>query len=492
MRFDEYRGHDSTGLADLVRSGEVTSAELVDVAIARAEEVDPALGALANRQFDDARARVRGTLAGPMAGVPFLLKDLYQAQAGIVETCGSRSLASSVPTETDTVVQRWLDAGVVVIGRTTVPEFGSKGVTEPDLHGPARNPWALDRSPGGSSGGAAAAVAAGIVPVAGASDGGGSIRIPAAYCGLFGLKPGRGVVPSGPRSGEPLFGAAVTGVLTRSVRDSAAFLDVMRGSDPSAPYEFAAPGRSYAESLSAQGRTLRIGVHTGSALNASPNPEVVAAVHAMRDLLTDMGHVVEDARPAVDEEQLARDFLTPWFVHVAAEVARHTRTGRPSRSDFELDTLVLAEIGRATSAVDYDAAIGRWHDHVRALGTFHQHYDLFLTPTTAEPAPLIGAFDTPFAERLGARAGLALRLGPVLGRLGVVQDAVMRSLSAVPYTQLANVTGRPAMSIPSAWTPEGLPVGVQFVAAPGGESTLLQLARDLEEARPWFATVPVI
>ncbi|MGB7364629.1 MAG: amidase, partial [Rhodococcus sp. (in: high G+C Gram-positive bacteria)] len=320
---------------------------------------------------------------------------------------------------------------------------------------------------------------------------GGSIRIPAAYCGLFGLKPGRGVVPAGPRNSEMLLGSAVTGVLTRSVRDAAAFLDIMRGSDPDAPYEFAMPAVAHVDALAEPGRKLRIGVQTHSALNPSPHPDVLAALDKTRDLLLGLGHVVEEARPSIDEEQLAQDFLVPWFVHVANGVAESASDrGNPGRSEFELDTLVLAAIGRATSAVDYDAAIERWHVHVRALSEFHRRYDVLLTPTTAEPAPRVGAFDTPLVERLGSRVAVALHLGPVMGRLGVVHDAVMRSLSAVPYTQLANLTGRPAMSVPLFSTPTGLPTGAHFTAPPSGETMLLRLAKELEEAQPWFATVP--
>lgn len=490
MRFDEYRAHDATGLAQLVASGDVTAAELVEVAIMRAREVDPTLNALVQWQEDAARVRAAGALSGPMAGVPFLLKDLFQAQAGIVETSGSRSGASSRPRVTDTVVQRWLDAGVVVLGRTAVPEFGAKGVTEPQAHGATRNPWDPARTPGGSSGGSAAAVASGIVPVAGASDGGGSIRIPAAYCGLFGLKPGRAVVPAGPRAGEMLFGSAVTGVLTRSVRDSAAFLDIVRGSDDDAPFEFAAPSTSHVEALGRPGPRLRIGVAARSALNDAPHPDVLAALDRARDLLVELGHTVEEVASPFDEEQLARDFLVPWFVHLAAEVSSASATARPTTTEFELDTLVLAEIGRATRAVDHDAALARWQDHVRAIAAFHRRFDLLMTPTTAGPAPLIGAFDTPFVERVGARLALALRLGPILGRLGAVQDAVMRSLSAVPYTQSANLTGRPAMSVPLSATVDGLPVGVHFLAPPGGETRLLVLAAELEVARPWFDRIP--
>ncbi|MGW5268676.1 amidase [Rhodococcus sp. NPDC003994] len=487
MKFEEYRRYDALGLAELVRNGEVTSGELVEVALDRAHRTHAALNAVVQWQDDDARSRSRTALSGPFAGVPFLLKDLAQAQAGVVETAGSRAYRDTRAAETDTVVQRWLDSGLVVIGRTAVPEFGAKGVTESDLFGPTRNPWDTTRSPGGSSGGSAAAVAAGVVPAAGANDGGGSIRIPAAYSGLVGLKPGRGIVPCGPRFSEFFHGGAVTGVLTRSVRDSAAMLDVLRGSDPAAPYVTPTLPDTHLSALNTPGPRLRIGMQSTSALCDAPDPEVVDALRRTRTLLVDLGHVVEDVPPPVDEEALARDFLLPWFVNVASEVAA---IGSARAADVELDTMVMAELGRRTTAVDHDAALARWHDHVRALSDFHRRFDLLLTPTTATPAPRIGELATSRLERLGARAALALRLGSVLARVGAVEAGVMRNLSVVPFTQAANLTGRPALSVPLFRTASGLPVGSHFVAPPGGETQVLRLARELEEAMPWFDVTP--
>ncbi|HKT01958.1 MAG TPA: amidase [Rugosimonospora sp.] len=489
MDAGEYAGFDAVGLAGLVAAGKVTAIELLAAAWQRADAVNPAINAIIRWQEDTAAGRARASLVGPFAGVPFLLKDLHQAQAGVPSAGGCQALSTWVPRETDTVVQRWLDAGLVIFGQTNTPEFGAKGVTEPALFGPTRNPWDLSRTPGGSSGGAAAAVAAGIVPVAGASDGGGSIRIPASCCGLFGLKPGRGLVPSGPVYGEGMHGAAVNGVISRSVRDTAAMLDVLRGADPDAPYLPAAGGPRFADEVNRPPGRLRIGVQTESTLNPDPHPEALAAVTDAVQLLNDLGHDVQPARVRFDDLLMAHDFLLPWFVHVAGEVARARRVNR-GRDGVELDSQVMAAIGRATSAVEYAGAVERWHGYVRALSAFHRRYDLLLTPTTAQPPPLIGEFDTSPVQRMAAAAVLALRGGPLLRRLGIVEQVVHRNLSWVPYTQLANLTGRPAMSVPLYWTPQGLPMGVQFVAPLGGEGLLLRLATQLEVARPWCRRRP--
>jgi Asp-tRNA(Asn)/Glu-tRNA(Gln) amidotransferase A subunit family amidase len=264
-------------------------------------------------------------LSGPFAGVPFLLKDLHQDIAGVPTTAGCRALAGRPAAATSTIVERWEDAGVVIFGKTTTPEFGSKGVTEAELFGPTRNPWDLDRTPGGSSGGSAAAVAAGIVPVAAASDGGGSIRIPAACCGLVGLKAGRGLVPFGPHFSEPLNGLATSGVVSRTVRDSAAMLDVLAGPDAWSAYAPALPDRPLLERLEEAPGPLRIGFFTRAALRPTPHPEAVRAVESAAALLTSLGHAVEEIAPPHDDAQLGRDFLTIWCVHQAIEIERIKR-----------------------------------------------------------------------------------------------------------------------------------------------------------------------
>ncbi|MBK0867710.1 amidase [Saccharopolyspora sp. HNM0986] len=488
MHYSEYREHDGLGLAELIRTGAVPAAEVLEAAVARAEDVGPRLGALTQRLYDQARERVRGGAPeGPFTGVPFLLKDLHQEVAGLPSSGGSRALRTVPAAETAEVVRRWTDAGLVVFGRTNTPEFGAKPITEPAAFGPARNPWQLDRTPGGSSGGAAAAVAAGIVPLAGASDGGGSIRIPAACCGVFGLKAGRGSVPAGPMRGENFHGAALDGVVSRSVRDSAAALDCLAGPDPAGPFAAAAPERSFAEEVTREPAPLRIGFTAVSALG-DPHPEAVRAMTDAAELLTSLGHHVEEVPPPVDLSALAVDFLQAWSVRLAAaldEAARHA-----PHSSFELDTRLLAAAGRSTGAAQYVSTLDRWHQHTRRLAEFHQHHDLLLTPSLAGPPLRIGELDTPKALQVLGKAALALRGGGLLRRSGVVDRVARGNLRHVPYTQLANITGRPAMSVPLHWTPEGLPLGVQFVAPLAGEGTLFQLAGQLEQARPWAGHEP--
>jgi Asp-tRNA(Asn)/Glu-tRNA(Gln) amidotransferase A subunit family amidase len=391
------------------------------------------------------------------------------------------------------VVQRWLDAGLRVFGKTNTPEFGAKAVTEPDVFGPCRNPWNPEHSPGGSSGGAAAAVAAGIIPVAGASDGGGSIRIPAACCGLFGLKVTRGLIPSGPAVGESLHGSGVQGVVSRSVRDTAAMIDVLAGPHESSPYAAAVPKTALAEEVGRDPGRLRIGVQVASAINPDPHPEARAAVRAAVEALTANGHeVIELAAPVVDDAALAKDFLTGWFVNAAALVARIKSLTGAGDEGFEQDTLMMAALGRAISSVDVWRALERRQEHVLRLAAFHADHDLLLTPTTAAPPPRIGQFDTPAPLRAAGRAVLKTRTGALLPRLGVTDRMIQDNLSWVPYTQLANLAGRPAMTVPLHWTADGLPLGAQLVAPLRGEGTLIRLASQLEQSHPWADRRPAL
>jgi len=486
----DYLAYDGLGLAELVDSGEVRADELLAAARARARAVNPRIGAICTWLDDYADQRVTERLTGPFAGVPFLLKDLHQQLAGQPTSDGSRALAGMKADRTGTVVQRWLDAGLVVFGKTNTPEFGSKGVTEPALFGPTRNPWALDRTPGGSSGGSAAAVAAGIVPVAGASDGGGSIRIPAACTGLVGLKPGRGLVPSGPDESEPLGGLATQGVISRTVRDSAAMLDLLAGTDEMSPYAPALPDRPLAQQLDEAPGPLRIGYTTRCALREQPHPEAVRAVEHAAELLTELGHHVEEVDPPHDDRQLGQDFLTVWFVHQASEIARIKRETGASDDKFEQDTRVMAELGRSFSAVDLEGAQERRKNYVAALARFHADHDLLLTPTLGEPPIRIGSLNMPAPMQWAAEGLLRVKGISLLRRTGIVEQMVQRNLGWVPYTQLANVTGRPAISLPLHRTPDGLPMGVQFVGRLSSEGLLLRLGRQLETAAPWEQHLP--
>ena len=485
-----YRDHDAVGLAALVRSGETTPAELLAAARARAAEVNPRINAIV-RDLEPPTPQGPEPEGGrPFAGVPFLLKDLHQHVAGVVTGGGSRALEQVRSSETSETVRRWIEAGLVVFGKTNSPEFGAKGVTEPHLHGPTRNPWGLDHTPGGSSGGSAAAVAAGIVPCAAASDGGGSIRIPASACGLFGLKASRGLLPYGPMYGEPLGGTATDGVVSRSVRDSAAMLDVLAGPTDVSPYlPAAAPEGGFAAEVGRDPGRLRIGLTTASSIAGEPHPEAAAAVRRAAELLTGLGHEVVEVAMPVDDARLARDFLTTWFVHCAVSVDEARAASGVGEDHFEPDTRIMAALGRATSAADYVKAVDGRHEHVRRLAAFHADHDLLLTPTTATPPPRVGAFDLPAPLLLAQRALLAARSGGLLRFTPLVQQMIDQNLGWVPYTQLANLTGRPAMSVPLHWTPEGLPIGAQLVGRLGSDALLLRLAAQLEDAAPWWDRV---
>lgn len=482
---------DATELAHLVRTQAVSANELLTLARARADAVDSGLNSIVLRMDSVADERAAdSSLGGPFAGVPFLVKDLAQEYKGYPTSYGSKSLANDVATEHALVTQRLLDAGLVIFGKTNTPELGAKGVTEPDFWGASRNPWDRSRTPGGSSGGSGAAVAAGIVPAAGANDGGGSIRIPAACNGLFGLKLGRGLSPYGPQTGEVLFGMVSQGVVTRTVRDSAALYDAITGPDPHADYLAQFPTQPYLRDLDDRPAGLRIGYSARSAVNPEPHREAIRAVERSAELLTQLGHHVEEIDPPYDDWALSRDFLAIWFAQVAVQVSDIKKRTGAKNSDFEADTLAVAEFGRHAGLMASIAALENTNAYVRSLAAFHERFDYFMTPTLATPPLPIGATATPTAVQTAARAIHAVRGGRLMALTGIVDDTIAESLSWVPYTQLANVTGRPAMSVPLHWTDTGLPLGVQFVGKLGSESDLLRLAAQLEEAQPWIHRFP--
>jgi Asp-tRNA(Asn)/Glu-tRNA(Gln) amidotransferase A subunit family amidase len=335
-------------------------------------------------------------------------------------------------------------------------------------------------------------VAAGVVPCAAASDGGGSIRIPASACGLLGLKASRGLLPFGPSYGEPLGGTATHGVLSRSVRDTAAMLDVLAGPTDVSPYlPGGLPANGFMAELERDVDRLRIGVTFASSINPDPHAEAKAAVHRAAELLTDLGHEVAEVAMPVDDAQLAREFLTTWFVHCAVSVDEAREASGAGEDCFEPDTRLMAALGRATSATDFARAVDGRHAHVRRLAAFHTQHDLLLTPTTAAPPPRVGAFDLPAPLVLAQRALLRARAGTLLRFTPLVDQMIHENLSWVPYTQLANLTGRPAISVPLHWTPDGLPMGVQLVGRLGSDGLLLRLAAQLEQAAPWWNRHPV-
>jgi amidase len=493
--FKEYDRYDALGLAELVRKKEVKTEELYEEAISRIERINPKINAVIFKMFDIARDIVKGKLPdGPFAGVPFLLKDLLTSYAGVPLTMGSKAYRNYIPAQDSELMKRYKATGVVILGKTNTPEFGLMGITEPELHGPTRNPWNLNVTPGGSSGGSAAAVASGMVPFASGGDGGGSIRIPASYCGLFGMKPSRGRNPTGPEYGQIWQGAAVEHVLTRSVRDSAAMMDAVNGPDAGAPYIIPKPERPYLEESTREPGPLKIAFTKKSPLNTGVHPECQKAVENAAALLTGLGHHVDEAEPLIDGIALAKSYFTMYYGEIAADIEdlKNVLGRKPKPSDVEGPTWALKLLGDAFTAGEFVHAIRQWNTFARQMGLFYQKYDLYLTPTTAFPPVRIGELKPkPIEERL-MKITNTFNLGKLIRLSGIADKLAIESLAKTPYTQLANVTGLPAMSMPLHWTADGLPCGVQFIAPFGDEATLFRLAGQLEKAQPWFDKRPSI
>ncbi len=467
----DYNRFDAMGLAELVRTRQVTPTELLDAALTRMEAVDPHINSVVIRHVDEACGSLaRGLPAGPFTGVPFLLKNLGVGLAGTVTDNGCAFFADAVARTDTTLTARYRKAGFVMFGKTNTPEFGLTVSTEPRLHGATRNPWKQEHSAGGSSGGAAAAVAAGIVPAAHASDGGGSIRLPAAACGLFGFKPTRGRTPFGPDKGEGWDGMSHMHVVTRSVRDSAAILDATAGPEAGDPYA-APPGGPFLTSTRRDPAPLRIALVLDEPDGVKIAPEMRAGVERVAELLQDLGHMVEPVSLPIDYPTLRRAQATIIFASVAATIAeRAAQLGRdPGPDDLEPGTHGIIQAGAAFSAKDYAASTLTMHRIGRAMGQLHETYDVILQPTTAT-------------------------LPPKLGRLTLMRtdtEAYAAELFAyAPYLALYNMTGAPSMSIPLVWTPEGMPVGTMFSAAFGADDLLFALAAQLERAMPWGHRFP--
>ena len=488
----EYERYDGLGLAELVRVGAVTPRELVEAAWARLERWNPHLNAVIHHLDEEARRTAAGPLPdGPFRGVPFLVKDLLEAVAGAPLSNGSRAYRGFVPTEDAEVVRRYRRAGLVFLGKTNVPEFGLLAVTEPEAFGPCRNPWARDRTPGGSSGGSAAAVAARIVPLASASDGGGSIRIPASHCGLFGLKPSRGRTPKGPLYGAIWFGAAEFGVLTRSVRDAAAALDLLAVPDRGAPYRIEPPAGSYRAVLERDPSSLRIGWTARSPLGAPVHPACVHAVERTATLLAELGHRVEEAAPPLEALPWSRAFLVALCAAVAAEVRRLVAwRGRGVVRALEAPTRMLGLLGEATPAAEFAHALETWDALARVYAAFFDRYDTLLTPTVACPPTRIGELAPRRHERLLLAVLNTLRAGRLYRAAHVLDRLAYEHLAAVPFTPPVNLAGLPAMSVPLHWTSDGLPIGAHIVAPFGEEARLFALAAQLERAAPWADRAP--
>ena len=466
---------DATDQAALVAKGEVSPAELLEAAIERMERIDPVINALTIRWFDHARdTAASGDLPdGPFRGVPFLLKDLYANYAGQRISNGNVALkhAGIVSDADTTLVSRYRAAGLVIAGRTNSPELGSVPVTEPLAWGPTRNPWDTGRTPGGSSGGAAAAVASGMVPFAHASDGGGSIRIPASCCGLVGLKPSQGRITLGPVRDES--GLSVEHCVSRSVRDTAALLDATRGPGVGDTVIAPPPARDYVEELGIDPGRLRIGVLDHHPQGHPIDAECTDAARATAQLLESLGHHVEDAWPAaLEDTTFGSHFGALWSTNMGVAQRRfEDLIGRPLEADeFEPMNRAQADFAKHFTSVEYALALSAVAQYRRAVQAWwSQGWDLLLTPTLGQ---------------------IPLEIGTIRNNPENPMEAMIKAGQFVPFTPPFNTTGQPAISLPMHWTEAGLPVGVQLVAAYGREDLLIRIASQLESAQPWAQRTP--
>jgi Asp-tRNAAsn/Glu-tRNAGln amidotransferase A subunit and related amidases len=470
----EYDKYDALGLAELIAKKQITPAELLDAVRHRVEAINPKINAFNHLFFDNAEEQIKSGLGqGPFHGVPFALKDLGQYLKGTVTSAGGRVWKDQVADYDSTLVTRYKLGGLVIFGKTTSPELGLTTTTESVLYGQTRNPWNLERTSGGSSGGASSVVASRILPMAHASDGGGSIRIPASCCGLFGLKPTRGRVPMGPGQFEGWNGLSAHHAVTISVRDSAALLDVSSGVELGSPYYPPPQNRPFLHEVGADPGNLRIALIADSPTGTPVDPECKQAATEAAKLCEYLGHIVDEAKWPIDAATLRGAFLPIVNVSVARALDdAEAPLGRPvTDKDVEPVTWAMAQQGRNINSVAYSRAIAMVHQIGFIMAKFQQTYDVIINPTLGKPPAPLGV----------------LSLSPK-----DMQTFTKEITEFSPFTAIYNVTGQPSMSAPLHWTPDGLPVGVMFSARFGDEATLFRLAAQLEKARPWAERRPKI
>jgi len=471
---NEFTSLDATGLAGLVRRKQVKPIELVEAAIERIERLNPTLNAVVTPMYEQAREAAASKLPdGPFTGVPFLLKDLGAPFAGVRMTMGSAFLRNFAPDHDSELVARLKRSGLIIVGKTNTPELGILPTTEPRLFGPSHNPWDIHRTPGGSSGGSAAAVAARLVPMAHGNDGGGSIRIPASCCGIFGLKPTRARNPLGPDFGDIFSGLAIDHALTLSVRDSAALLDATTGPDVGDPYWAPPPARPFLQEVGADPGKLRIAFTVTAPTNVKLHGDCISAVRDAASLCADLGHEVVETAPQVNGELVTQSFMTLWSAGCAwtMDGLALAMGQAPTQDKFEPLTWALYEMGRKQSASSYLLSLTFLQRVARDIARFFLKHDVVLTPTLGEPPVTLGTFDSPPEDPL---------------------QGLRRTEAFVPFTPICNATGQPAMSVPLYWNAQGLPVGVHFIGRFGDEATLFRLAAQLESARPWAGRRPPV
>lgn len=490
MNFPEYDDLDAIGLAELVSKGETTPAELLEAAIERMEARNPALNAVVYPMLERARSKADSLPDGPLKGVPFLFKDLKLGLAGVPTSNGCKLTKDYAPERSSVTAERYEAAGLQTFGKTNTPEFGIMGVTESKLRGPCRNPWNHDHTPGGSSGGSAAAVAARIVPIAHGGDGGGSIRIPASCCGLFGLKPTRGRVSMAPYAGEAWGGFVQEHVLSRSVRDSALLLDIEAQLTPGEPYAQPVKERPWLDEVGADVGKLKIAYTQDTLYAGETHPDCAAATDDALKLLADLGHEVVEATPSIPVAELVNAYFitvasgVAWFCEDAAAKAGK----KPRAGDFEPATWLLAQIGWKHTGADLIAAQVAMQRAARDVAAFFEEYDVFVTSSLGRPPTLVGELYPSGSKETQLKILGVLPLKALLNK--ALQELGTQSLAATPNTQLFNQTGQPAMSVPLFWNDAGLPIGTQFAGRFGDEATLFRLAAQLEEARPWAHRKP--
>jgi len=470
--FTEYENFDALGLADLVRRNEVTADELLAAAIERVEARNPAINAVTMKLYDyGKRAIAEGLPDGPLRGVPYLMKDLTSAIAGVEMTRGSKFFADTPPSPADSEhVKRLKRAGLVIFGRTNTCELGLSLTCEPQLHGPTCNPWNVEHISGGSSGGSAAAVAARILPIAHASDGFGSIRAPAACCGLVGLKPTRGRNTFAPFVGEGLGGCSTEHAVSLTVRDSAALLDATCGPGAGDPYFAPPPARPYLDEVSVDPGKLRIAWTATAPNGAKIDPECLRQLEQTVQLCADLGHHVEEHDPEINEADIVPTFLTLAAANTVVNLGSHPTVGHTARDDdVERITWLTAKIGEKVRASDYVRATQTAHRVGRQMAAFHSDWDVLLTPGLASPAVKLGWLDM---------------------MLDDFDEYWQRVFRFSPFTVCFNLTGQPAMMLPLGQSASGLPLAVQLVAPYGDEAILLRLGAQLEAAQPWIERKP--
>lgn len=472
--FHEYARYDALGLKELVARKEVTPAEILEAALDAVDRVNPRINAIVTGMRSEAQAQLcNGLPAGPLMGVPIAVKDEYISCASVPNNSSSRLCQGYARSYDSELVRRYRQAGILIIGKTNLPEFGASVTTEPVFNGRCNNPWNPAYTTGGSSGGSAAAVAAGIVPIAYANDGAGSIRIPSSCCGVFGLKPTRARISTAPDGGEYWNGLVIEHAITRSVRDSAALLDATEGAAPGDLYCAPPKRRPFLDEVGAAPGRLRIAFSARPASSARIDPECVAAMSDTAALCESLGHYVEEASPEFDGDALAAAIGQLLRIHLAAGIddMAALMSRRPTLENIERAHYALAEQGRRISGTEMLAVLEFFAQTARKVAPFWQRYDMLLTPTLASPPVRHGYIttDDPDAQRY-----------------------LQRVFDFIPFTPIANVTGNPAMSLPLYWSVEGLPIGTHFIGRFGDEASLLRLAAQLEQARPWASkTSPI-